>query len=76
MGMIYKRGDIYWIKYYSAGRPMPESIGTTQQKEATRILKEKEWRTVFIRCRMLIASRMTNWRESCGCTMRRRAHAI
>ena len=21
MGMIYKRGEIYWIKYYCGGRP-------------------------------------------------------
>jgi hypothetical protein len=22
MGMIYKRGEILWVKYYSAGRPI------------------------------------------------------
>ena len=22
MGMIYKRGEIYWIKYYCGGRPI------------------------------------------------------
>ncbi|MGH7184652.1 MAG: hypothetical protein ACREJN_22115, partial [Nitrospiraceae bacterium] len=40
-----RRGDIYWIKYYSAGRPIRESTGTTKEKEAKRILKEKEGRS-------------------------------
>ena len=25
MGCIYKRGDIYWIKYYRNGKPYQES---------------------------------------------------
>src|SRR3954463_3824854 len=25
MGMIYKRGEVFWIKYYSGGRPIRES---------------------------------------------------
>ena len=41
MGMIYKRGAIYWIKYYSAGGPIPESTGTTQQKEAHAYLRRR-----------------------------------
>jgi integrase len=44
MGMIYKRGDIFWIKYYCAGRPIRESTGTTKQKEAERFLKGREGR--------------------------------
>ena len=34
MGMLYKRGEIFWIKYYSSGKPIRESTGTTKQKEA------------------------------------------
>jgi hypothetical protein len=26
MGMIYKRGEIFWIKYYSGGKPIRESV--------------------------------------------------
>ena len=44
MGMIYKRGQMFWIKYYSGGRPIRESAGTTKQKEAERFLKEREGR--------------------------------
>jgi len=28
MGMLYKRGEVLWIKYYCAGRPIRESTGT------------------------------------------------
>ena len=45
MGMLYKRGQVFWIKYYSGGKPIRESTGTTEQKEARRILKEKEGRS-------------------------------
>ena len=29
MGMIYKRGRVFWIKYYRGGKPIRESTGTT-----------------------------------------------
>jgi integrase len=45
MGMIYKRGEVFWIKYYSAGRPIRESTGTTKQKQAERFLKHREGRS-------------------------------
>jgi integrase len=45
MGMIYKRGEIFWIKYYCAGRPIRESTGTTKQKDAERFLKNREGRS-------------------------------
>ena len=44
MGMIYKRGEVFWIKYYSGGKPIRESTGTTKQKEAERFLKDREGR--------------------------------
>jgi len=31
MGMIYKRGEVFWIKYYSGGKPIRESTGTSKQ---------------------------------------------
>jgi integrase len=45
MGMLYKRGEVYWIKYYSAGKPIRESTRTTKQKEAERFLKHREGRS-------------------------------
>ena len=45
MGMIYKRGQVFWIKYYCAGRPIRESTGTTKQKQAERFLKHREGRS-------------------------------
>ena len=44
MGMIYKRGQMFWIKYYSGGTPIRESTGTAKQKEAERFLKNREGR--------------------------------
>src|SRR6266404_4855603 len=45
MGMIYKRGEVFWIKYYSGGKPIRESTRTTKQKEAERFLKHREGRS-------------------------------
>jgi integrase len=45
MGMIYKRGEVFWIKYYSGGKPIRESTGTSKQKEAARLLKNREGRS-------------------------------
>jgi hypothetical protein len=37
--MIYKRGEVFWIKYYSGGRPIRESTNTKKQKEAEQLQK-------------------------------------
>ncbi len=42
MGMLYKRGEIFWIKYYMGGKPIRESTGKRKQKEAERFLKDRE----------------------------------
>ena len=42
MGMIYKRGQIYWIKYYKAGKPYRESIHSDKETDAKRLLKLRE----------------------------------
>lgn len=78
MGMIYKRGEIFWIKYYCAGRPIRESTGTTKQKEAERFLKNREGRSAagLQPLPAWIVSPMTNWRAICVCIMRRRARAV
>lgn len=47
MGMIYKRGQMFWIKYYSGGKPIRESTGTMKQKEAERFLKDREGRVAI-----------------------------
>jgi hypothetical protein len=44
MGMLYKRGRVYWCKYYVAGRPVRESTGKTSEKAAERVLKVREGR--------------------------------
>ena len=40
--MIYKRGKMFRIKYYSGGRPIRKSTGTVKQKQAERFLKHRE----------------------------------
>jgi len=42
MGSLYKRGAIFWIKYYVKGRPIRESTGTQCEAEARYILKLRE----------------------------------
>jgi len=47
MGMLYKRGAAFWIKYYLNGRPIRASTRTPKQKEAERFLKDREDRIVM-----------------------------
>jgi len=44
MDMIYKRGEVFWIKYYLNGRPIRESTRQTKEKKALDLLKEREGR--------------------------------
>ena len=32
MGCIYKRGDVFWIKYRAGGRSHYESSGSTEEE--------------------------------------------
>lgn len=47
MGMLYKRGKVYWIKYYVGAKPIRESTDTKKQKEAERFLKDREGRVAI-----------------------------
>lgn len=40
-GYLYQRGKTWWMKYYTAGRPVRESTGLTKKAEAARILATK-----------------------------------
>lgn len=42
MGSIYKRGNIYWIKYYRNGKPFRESSESKKEADAKRLLKKRE----------------------------------
>jgi len=42
MGMIYKRGKVYWIKYYCNGKPYRESTRSKKEADAKRLLKKRE----------------------------------
>ena len=42
MGSIYKRGNIYWIKYYRNGKPYRESSKSKKEADAKRLLKRRE----------------------------------
>ena len=42
MGSIYKRGAVYWLKYYRNGKPYRESAKTEKETEAKRLLKKRE----------------------------------
>jgi len=42
MGMIYKRGNIFWVKYYRNGRAYSESSKSRKESDAKRLLKLRE----------------------------------
>ncbi len=42
MGMIYKRGKTWWIKYYRNGKPYYESAKSRKETDAKRLLKKRE----------------------------------
>jgi len=42
MGMIYKRGNVWWIKYHRNGKPFRESSKSTKKKVAERLLQRRE----------------------------------
>ncbi len=46
MGMIYLRGNTYWIKYYRNGKPFRESTKSDKQSDAKKLLKLREGQIV------------------------------
>lgn len=42
MGQLRKRGNVWWIRYYRAGRRYEESSGSTRQGDAERLLRIRE----------------------------------
>ena len=42
MGMIYKRGNTFWIKYYRNGKSFYESSGSDRETDAKKLLKSRE----------------------------------
>src|SRR5258708_30547877 len=42
MGMLYKRGAVWWIKYDRNGRGLRESSHSTKEGDARRLLKVRE----------------------------------
>lgn len=42
MGCIYKRGNIYWLKYYRNGKPYQESSRSKVKQVAKALLKRRE----------------------------------
>ena len=39
---LYRRGNIFWLKYYVNGRPIRESTRTDKLSEAKRMLDERK----------------------------------
>jgi len=42
MGSIYRRGSVYWVQYYRAGKAFRESTGSTRITDARQLLKMRE----------------------------------
>jgi integrase len=47
MGSLYRRGNVWRVKYYANGHSVRESAGTEKETEAKRFLKEREGRIVM-----------------------------
>ncbi len=45
MGSIYKRGEVYWILYYSNGKRFRESAESKKESDAKTLLKKREGET-------------------------------
>ena len=42
MGCIYRRGKVYWVRYYRNGKPHAESTHSKKLKVAKEVLKQRE----------------------------------
>jgi hypothetical protein len=42
MGMTYKRGTVWWVKYYRNGRPIRESSHSSKESDVITLLKLRE----------------------------------
>ena len=42
MGSMYKRGDVWWIKYYRNGKAYRETCKSGRESDAKRLLKKRE----------------------------------
>jgi integrase len=45
MGMVFKRGNVWWIKYHVNGQPIRESSRSTKKMVAKRLLERREGET-------------------------------
>ena len=49
MGMLYRRGSTWWVKYYRAGKMYRESSGSSKKGEAKELLQRREGSLQFAR---------------------------
>ena len=42
MGMLYRRGATWWVKYYRAGKMYRESSGSSKKHDAKELLNRRE----------------------------------
>ncbi len=49
-GMIYPRGNVWWIKFYDNGRPRYESSRSTKETDAKRLLSLRVGQVVEGKC--------------------------
>lgn len=40
-GSLKKRGEVWWIKFYDHGRPVRESAGTSDERKAKKLLRQR-----------------------------------
>jgi integrase len=62
MGMIYKRGNQYWVKFYRDGKAYRESSHSPKESDAKRLLRQREGQVTEGKFYGLQAQR-TRWDE-------------
>ncbi len=58
-GMIYRRGQVWWLKYYDNGRPRYETSRSTRETDAKRLLSLRLGQVVEGKCPAPEAQRAT-----------------
>ncbi len=58
-GMIYRRGQVWWLKYYDNGRPRYETSRSTKEGDAKRLLSLRVGQVVEGKCPAPEAQRAT-----------------
>ena len=86
MGAIYKRGTVYWIKYYRNGKPYRESSKSDKETQAKILLKKREGEIAIgkipgivfdkVRFESLVEDYYSDYRRRCRKSLERAEYSV